>query len=151
MNKADKIFYLLQKIEKDSDTINNRFNSLLKSIENYIHAVPYLNSLAVTALDGSMRRIAFRSLGVEIDISSTVKIFTFESTQDYCDEITFSLVNAHGEENETVLKLYITFDGFIVTDPTQPGSICQTSNDYKGKLVLEQLFVALLDKRIISL
>ena len=151
MNKADKISFHFRTIDSDLSTINHRLSSTLLSLSDYIKAVPHFNSLIVTEFDERKKTIFIRYFDVEIEITSKLKIFGFEGSDNYCDQITFSIVKSRREENEELLKLYITYDGFIVTDPTQPGSVCETTNSYRGKMILDLLLTALTDKKIINI
>lgn len=150
MNRIGTISHLLATIESDLRSIDRSVESVFKNISAYIKSVSYLNELITPNFDGRRKYLEFPDFGFTIDIQTKLKIFDLERNPSYCNEIEF-YIDLSRYEKQTVLKIYITDDGFIVQNVYEPKSICQADNDYKGKSILELLLVNLSEQKIISL
>ncbi|WP_312274864.1 hypothetical protein [Pseudescherichia sp.] len=150
MNQIGTISHLLATIESDLRNIDRSAASVFKSLSDYIKSVSYFKELITPNVEGRRKYLEFPDFGFTIDIQTKLKIFDLEGKPSYCNEIEFYIeLNRH--EKQTVLKIYITDDGYIVQNVSDNKPICQIDNDYKGKNIFEMLLINLSEQKVISL
>lgn len=149
MDKIGAIFHLLSRIDMDYDRIADEYESLLRSIDNYIDSVSYLKKSVIVNFSKRRDELSFEDFEVRVEIETRLKLVNIDTNPSYCMEVNF-VTEQERNKKESIYKAYITSDGYIVDGFTSAKPICESDNTYKGKILFERLLINLADKKIIS-
>ncbi|ORJ47980.1 hypothetical protein B2M27_23140 [Kluyvera intermedia] len=149
MSKISEVIRIIGKYDSEYRNVDKNFESLLKSISDYIQSEPSLKGIIKTSFDNRRYELYFREFNITVTAEESVKLFEYKETLSYAKQIIFYVEKTRSNKEE-VYKVFITDDGFIVENVYAAESICDIQNIYKGKSIMEQLLINLVEKRIIS-
>lgn len=93
--------------------------------------------------------INFPLFNLKLECNESIKLYDFPPIVASCMEMHFFF-----RENETlhsVLKIYITNDGYVMKNVFGTKDICKTDNEYRGKKVFDEILSSLIDKGYVVL
>ncbi|MFY9995052.1 MAG: hypothetical protein WAK61_08675 [Leclercia sp.] len=149
MHKISEIVRIFDKYNSEYRKVENDYQSVLKSISDYIQSVPSFKEIIKPSFEERRNELYFREFNITVTIEDSIKLCELYDSLHYSKQIVFYFEKDRSNKEE-IYKVFISDDGFIVEDIYGQGSICDTHNSYKGKLILEKLLIKLVENKVIS-
>ncbi|MGC0899865.1 hypothetical protein WKG98_08300 [Pantoea agglomerans] len=146
-----KIMSKFKTIHYSSPEIKSHVSQVFDAIETYISNLPQLAGIISSKREDKELQLYFDLFKIELNTITKLKFYEAFGDLNYCSEIKFFIADTVKKENTEVLKIYTTYDEYIVEDPYASGSICDVNNEYAGKLIFDLLLNALYQNNLISL
>ena len=148
MNR-DEVYQLFRNIHDGDNTPQLSAQSLKNKIITYVNNNAYIKNSIDASTDDDGLVFFFKPFNLTLRCKESFKLFFFPPVTLNSYELDFYF-ESNGEDI-SLLKIYTTTDGYVTKDVFNPASICDTQNEYRGKLVLNEILDALVNKKVITI
>ncbi|EOV2035266.1 MULTISPECIES: hypothetical protein [Klebsiella] len=145
----DDIYKLFLNIKNEGCTEISSTLNLKHKMLSYINNNESIKSSVTASISENNFTINFTLFNLKLECNESIKLYDFPPIVASCMELHFFF-----RENETihsVLKIYITSDGYIMKNVFVTQDICKTNNEHRGKKVFDEILSSLIDKGYVVL
>lgn len=147
--KLETVYKIFSDIKNECCTEISSTLNLKNKLISYISNNDVISASVSASITDNKLIIDLSYFNLKLECKESLKLYDYLPNISSCLEMHFFF-----RENDifhSVLKIFITHDGYIVKDVFSSNYICKTDNEYRGKKVFEEIISALIDKGYIAL
>ncbi|HBT4673848.1 TPA: hypothetical protein N3109_001390 [Klebsiella pneumoniae] len=147
--KFEDVYKLFSDIKNECCTEISTTLILKNKLISYINNNDLINASASASVIDNKLTIDLSHFNLKLECKESLKLYDLPPIVASCIEMHFFF--REDDIFHSVLKIFITHDGYIVKNVFSSDYICKTENEYRGKKVFEEIISALIDKGYIAL
>lgn len=144
---VDNIYSLFLSINEETFTPAFSSVDLKEKIKIFVENNANLKDLVQISIDNGKLSLYFKPFDLRLTCNESAKLYNFPPIVAYCQEMDFTYEKS--DKEYSLIKIYITPDGYIMRNLFTSNDICKTDNQYCGRKVFDELLDALIRKELI--
>lgn len=150
MQKFNLVMNFFRSLDSQVYTVESKADLVTQSIIDYINLVEPVKNHVEAKKDKRELIINFKPFNLEVFCHGSYKIYEIqENLESQCYQLHFFIKER--DKNLTLLTVFITEDGYIVSNVMEANSICDIQDPNKGKRVFNLLLNSLYEGNFINI
>ncbi|HBU9773861.1 TPA: hypothetical protein ME601_004200 [Klebsiella pneumoniae] len=147
--EIENVYKVFSNIKNECCTEISSTLNLKNKLISYINNNDLVSTAASASIIENNLTIDLSHFNLKLECKESLKLYDFPPIVASCIEMHFFF--REDDTFHSVLKIFITHDGYIVKNVFSSDYICKTENEYRGKKVFEEIISSLIDKGYIAL
>lgn len=148
--KSNDVMKFFREIKDDPNSTQSKAEILIKNMCDYLSQDNEVKQHVKIEKENGSFHFLIKPFGLAIFCNGSYKLYEIgPGVITNCYQLKF--IHKQKDEEIPILTVYITGDGYIVSDINESGSICDVQNEQQGKRVFSMILNSLCDSKTICL